>query len=241
MEDEWIDCNTYILNTVSQGTDRWKQYREGRVTMSKIGACVGHSAFSSPNDQADYIAGMREEIFSENSTRIMKLGNEREPLARDWYCSQYKCIVREVGLAVPKWNPYLGASLDGEIIDENGVPTGGMIEIKCPEKMYLPIVNYMAQQQKGNTPIQTKTQIDYLHIWKTHYDQMQGCMAICNKQWCDYVVYCIEENKIFTQRVYFDSSYWSKELYPSICSFIDYKLKPRLVLKNKFPYMPPGI
>jgi hypothetical protein len=57
-------------------------------------------------------------------------------------------------------------------------------------------------------------------IFDSHYDQMQGAMAITGRQWCDYIVYCLAEESFFVDRVYFDSSYWSNVMYPKINEFL---------------------
>ena len=111
-------------------------------------------------------------------------------------------------MAIPKWNLYFGVSVDGVVDNQPGI-----IEIKCVQKMYWPLKNYCRNHPTG-----------YDHIWKTHYDQMILGMAILNKQWCDYVVYCEKESKVFVQRIPFNADYW-KQLYTSTQKFIDVHLK----------------
>lgn len=38
-------------------------------------------------------------------------------------------------------------------------------------------------------------------------DQMQGSMAILNKQWCDYIVYFTPENRVFVGDMFYIPSY----------------------------------
>lgn len=230
---KWIEKDTYWLSTNPQGTDDWLGDRIGRVTMSKLGASVGHSSF--PRDltseeridrTAMIISGQLKEEFSQNSLDIMSHGTVVEPYARDWHANKNGYTIVEHGLAVPKWNKYLGASVDGDIVG-----TDGIIEIKAPKKMYYPLDNYTESINHGWQP----PKYYHKHIWTTHYDQMQGNMAVFGKSWCDYIVYCTPEDRVFTQRVLFNPKYWYKELYPKVCNFIETKLKPLLTKEPNLP------
>ena len=61
---------------------------------------------------------------------------------------------------------------------------------------------------------------EYSHILESHYCQMQGCMAITEKDWCDYIVYATGDNKVYVERIYRDTLYWNQFLYPRICQFL---------------------
>ena len=64
--------------------------------------------------------------------------------------------------------------------------TSGMIEIKCPENMYSKLKIHQLKKENHWVP----DRFYHQHIYTTHYDQMQGCMALTKKAWCDYVVFC---------------------------------------------------
>lgn len=238
-ENQWVDCGTYWLNMAEQGTPAWHAVRDCRVTASNFGSAVGRSKFKSPEAVADGVTGIHPIEFTEESERVMAIGRKQEPVARDWYCRNRNVPVREVGLAIPKWFPLIGASLDGEVLqyDANGKETSeGMIEIKCPEKMYKPLVEYTHKVSGGWKPPAGY----HDHIWSSHYDQMQGCMAICNKKWCDYIVFCEQENCVFVHRLDFDRVYWETSLYPGLQNFVYSLLYPRLKETGKAPIFPPG-
>lgn len=215
----WMDCGTYYLSNAEQRSPEWHRTRSGRVTASNFGTCAGNSKFSTPDMLALEISGFKKKEFSENSLRVMDIGTKMEPFARQWYEKTYKVEVKEYGLAVPKWNLYIGGSPDGIISGSDGI-----IEIKCPEKMYEPLKKRISEL--------SQTQSDHSHIWSTHYDQMQGCMAILNKTFCDYIVYCEPENQVYLERIPFNVSYWETDLYPKINAFIEQKLKPLLEKKG---------
>jgi putative phage-type endonuclease len=71
------------------------------------------------------------------------------------------------------------------------VEDDGCIEIKAPCKMY-------------DTPK------------PEHYAQMQMQMAVCEKSWCDYVVYVEDTNELKITRIPYDHYYWENTLYPLI-------------------------
>lgn len=233
MDKNWMDCGTFWINLNEQRTPQWHQARRGRVTASNFGTAIGDSKFSTPQQLADSISSITKLPVSERSQIAMDYGTQNEDTARQWYCQNYNKIVKEFGLAVPKYELRIGGSVDGVVIDD---PCNidkpwigdGIIEIKCPMKMYEPLKNHEDKILSGWVP----DQYYHDHIWKTHYDQMIGCMAILNKKWCDYIVYCIPENISYVEKIYFNQSYWDNYLYPKLTDFLDNILQPRLQQYN---------
>jgi len=198
-----------------------------RVTGSNYGAAAGRSRFSTPRELALEIAGVREKIFSEESKKNMAHGTKHEPNARKWYEEHFGVEVEEIGLAVPKWNFHLGASVDGIVKDQKGI-----IEIKCPKQMYRPLKEHIQLRETGWKP---RTKYYRSHIWPTHYDQMQGGMAVLNMDWCDYIVYSTSDKEVYYERVPFNAKYWTECLYPSLEKFLNKELFPLLedILEGK--------
>jgi len=128
--------------------------------------------------------------------------------------------VEEVGLVVPKWNFHLGSSVDGIVKGEKGI-----VEIKCPKKMYGPLTDHEKQLSFGCEP---ESRYYHKHIWESHYAQMQGGMAILDREWCDYVVYSTTDCKVYKERILFNKEYWENKLYPSLQSFLHTNLFPLL-------------
>lgn len=232
----WIDRGTYWLNSAPQGTPIWHGAREYRLTASNFAYAVGWCPDKcTPDVIADDITGIQKREFSEESKLVMRIGSETEPLARRWYEKSRGILVQEVGLAVPKWNTRIGASLDGEIPG-----TKGSIEIKCPLEMYKPLMAHMERVAQGWRP----PPFYYDHIWPSHVAQMQGGMAITGKEWCDYIVFCPLrdgrlsrplQDKVFVGRLDFDQKYWDT-LHEQINEFIETKLNPRIEkLGKKIP------
>ena len=169
----------------------------------------------------------------------MNHGNTYEPIARDWYDKKYNVKTVEIGFCVPKWDHTIGVSIDGLVLDADENELDGIIEIKCPQKMYQQIKNKQRNLkflEECGMDI-SEYEKDYSHIWKTHFVQMQLGMAVLDKKWCDYIVYCTFERKVSVERIYFDQEYW-KKLYSNIKGFIKTQINP--LLKNgKIPVMPP--
>lgn len=234
----WTEYETYWISDDEQGSQAWLNTRKCRLTQSNTGAALGHSSFSTPYEVAQVAAGVLVKEFSQKTIDIMHHGTITEPLAREWYEKRYKCQVIERGLAIPKWNKYLGASVDGEVVGIWNESTqsydeccDGIIEIKCPQRMYYPLKEHNKLLAQGIV----FDKYCHGHIWDSHYDQMQGNMLILNKKWCDYIVYCTPEQSIYYERVHFNKKYCDDVLYPGMTDFIENKLKPLL---TEEPYVP---
>jgi hypothetical protein len=233
--NKWKDCGKYWLYDTDQRDPDWLLVRLGRPSGSSCGSLIGHSIFSTPDETAATIAGVKKKDFTPQQIEVMDHGTKMEPFARDWYTSTNKVEVEELGFVIPKFDPEIGVSVDGDVIG-----TDGMIEIKAPKKMYNPLKSYMAKQSFGIIPSgvgRNSMPLEFSHIWQTHYDQMQLGMAILDKKWCDYIVYCADENCVFNQRIPFNESYWRNVMYPAIRSAIDHKIKPYLA-GSVIPLMP---
>lgn len=211
----WVDCGSYWLNTSSQDSDDWRLNHRFRLTASNFGGAIGKSNFCTPVDVALSIINIKTKSPSDKVKFSAQHGVVTESEARDWYSRTRNVIVKEVGLAVPKWDPRIGASLDGDVDD-------GMIEIKSPHEMYKPLVEHMALIKSGWRP----KPYYHAHIWDSHYAQMQGSMKITGKKWCDYIVYATQSNRSYVERVPFNQHYWDNELWPGIQNFLDNILEP---------------
>src|SRR5579885_3158777 len=132
---EWKDCGSYWLNTCPQCSPGWEAARKGRFTASRFGYGIGaNPKFATPKRVALEITGIIKPDVDAQHQIMMSEGIRLEPEARQYYESKYKVKVEQVGLAVPKWDPRIGASVDGLVGEE------GCIEIKCVQRMYRPIL-----------------------------------------------------------------------------------------------------
>jgi predicted phage-related endonuclease len=207
-----LDKGCYLLYNVEQGSDDWKEMRKGRITMSNMGKVVGHAPYykGTKEELALEIRGRLKVFYSKEALARMRRGTEYEPKVRDLLSKRLGIEITETGFAVWKKDKRFGASLDGVIDDETG------IEIKCPAKMYMPILHYMQRRKKGEAE---DDEID--HIWKSQYDQVIGNGVITGRKWMYFCVYGIEDKNLFIQKVRVDYDYWNNFLYPTACEFYD--------------------
>lgn len=222
----WRDRGTYWEHTAAQGTPEWLDARIGRVNGSDTGSLGGHSSFDTPEQTGKYISGAEQKEFSERSQTAMAHGHKWESVARDWYATTSNVQVVELGLCVSKSDIRIGASVDGVVV---GTP--GIIEIKCPQKMYRPIQKYQELKAGGWQPPDGY----HDHIWRTHYCQMQQAMWVLCKQWCDYIVYSVEDRAVFTQRFTYDSDFIDQHLKKITENYERY-VKPHL--RDGYPIVP---
>lgn len=222
----WIDHGDYWELSAPQGDDLWLEGRKGRITTSVSGAMVGISKFKTPEEQGKIIAGIVEEEFTEDEIERMSHGTNNEGPCREWYSNVIGKEIREMGLVVPKWDMQIGASVDGVIVG-----TEGIIEIKCPVRMYYPLEQYMDQKQTGWIPGPKY----FKHIWPTHLSQMYHAMAVMGKKYCVYIVYSTVDKTVFTQTIPFDPDYWNDH-YAILKENYDTYVNP--YLDGKYPLMP---
>lgn len=215
----WIDMGSYWLYPDEQCKAGWFRARANRLTSSKVAEAldlVHYDPEDSPDRLARLISGLEKKTFTPEARKRMQFGTDHEDDARQWYIKNTGNVVTETGHAVPKWNLMLGGSPDG-LVGEHG-----LLEIKCPQRMYRDILRYQTDTEMGHS------KENYLHVPISHYLQMQTCMAIMGREWCDYLVFCIPESKVFQQRIYFSQSEWKSKWYPQMCQFIENKLAPLL-------------
>lgn len=125
-------------------------------------------------------SGLVKDTTNYNIIAPLKWGVMFEPMATRCYSQKNNDIkVHEFGLIADKTLEHFGASPDG--INELGI----MIEIKCP---------YSRQIIDGTIP-------------KKYYDQMQGQLAVCNLEECDYIEAGFKiYSSIYTYREEIDSN-----------------------------------
>lgn len=208
---DWVDTGTHWLNILNQGTDGWRSarrngwgYTKALLTASNFGTSVGHNKREKPESLAYMMVTGNSKERTPQELSIMNHGNVEEPNVRLMYEVIKNVKVREVGLAIPKFDIRIGASVDGDVGDD------GIIEIKCPQNMYPDLID---PTKASLHPSQ--------RIRLTHYDQMIGGMAIRGRSWCDYCVYDKNKEQLYIERVPFDINYWNTILYPLMKNFIE--------------------
>jgi putative phage-type endonuclease len=220
--EHWTTFDNVQISNVKQGSDEWLNLRKNILTASDFAAAAGYSKFNTPLEIALDRSNLYNKKFDDISLQRMKHGNDTEQIARNYYEQYSQNKVLEVGLARNPLYPYLGASVDGLIND-------GIIEIKCPLKMYQPLITKHNQLNYPIADPNNYNPIEYKHIYPTHFAQMQGGMAIYDRKYCDYIVYTNE--MVYIERIPFLIDYW-KILLNKLNDFVENLLLPAIKLKS---------
>lgn len=226
---DFIIRNNYYVSMHAQHTQEWHNLRKYRIMASEVGAIIGKSKFKTPEQVADNITGVNPYIFDESALERMKHGTDTEPLIRQWAETELselystKVSINEIGVAIPTWDTYLGASVDGECYLPNGMEIN--CEFKAPKKMY-----YALKQRIINDKYNKNTN-DHSHIFDSYYYQMQMQMAITNRKKCFFVVYATDDELVYSEFVDFNQQEWD-ECYRQIQIF------KNKYLKDYTPIMP---
>lgn len=176
-----VDCR--------QQTEEWDRWRN-RPTASEFGKFCTPAKGEYSSQATGYaakIVAKRLGVYQEPPPSFwMEWGNEHEPNARHWYCTEYECDVRQVGFVLPDHTDAYGGSPDGLVGDD------GLVELKCPAPETL--INYHAE---GILPLAYKPQV-------------QGLLLITGRKWCDFVAWHPELSP-FVIRVEPDEKYQTKQ------------------------------
>lgn len=152
-----------VYNDIQQGTEEWLKLRRGKFTASDAQA-IGNNGKGLETliyeKAAEVITGNFKEQYTNPD---IERGNELEELARNSYELETGITVIEAGFV--ELNEWVGCSPDGLVQDD------GLVEFKC--KNDVNFLKFLLDEK-----------IDPSHEWQMH---MQ--MYVCERKWCDYVVY----------------------------------------------------
>lgn len=205
----------------------WYDHRVGRITASKF-YMVCH--FSGRNYPTSIVKSIMQ--YSKDISRLPQIqwGIQNESTARNQYIDMLapkhiNLKVEPVGLVVNPKLPYLGASPDGIVTcDCCGV---GLLEIKCPYKYRSVDPHTIA----GTDFFLGRNSDGELHLKTSHsyYYQVQGQLAICGREYCDFV--CWTTNGLYTERISFDHELFDS-IRPQLEQFFQMYLLPELLSRN---------
>jgi len=172
-----------------QGGEEWYLVRLGKVTASRFSDVLAKGRGDSDSKsrltylkqlRAERLTGIPEELFH---NKAMQDGQDREAEARQVYANESGNEIIPVGFV--ELNEDVGCSPDGLVGED------GLVEIKCPY---------------------SRTHIDYIEadeVPTVYYAQMQGCLWITGRQWCDFVSYDprVSCRPYFVKRTMRDNTY----------------------------------
>ena len=133
-------------------------------------------------------------------------------------------VLTHSGLAIDPEYGWLACSPDDLAQDSSAfVDEYGLVEYKCPYSAKDTSVeeacnkkDFMAYVKDG--------QVTLKHTHKYFY-QIQGQMAICRRNWCDFVIWT--PSSIIIERIVFDKNFW-QEVLPKLEHFYDVAILPEL-------------
>jgi hypothetical protein len=233
----WKEFATYYQSDSPQLSEDWFNLRLYSLTAGNSGNWSGRSKFSGdPNDEADYICGLKKKEFSSNNLYNMNNGIIGESELRKWDSENIlKLPLIEVGLSVWKKNPIFRGSLDADPNINSTDNYGFFCEYKITQDdVYRPLVEYMESIKKGFKPPPYYNN----HIFSSHYDQMTTNGIIHDRQYCHYVVKGFKTSNIYWENIPINYDHWEKILYPKGIQFYNKYIIPRME-KNNFKRIDP--
>ena len=164
----------------------------------------------------------------------MQAGIQQEPeIIKDYLGQQAQnghnnITVDKCGFFVSKTHPFLGASPDGIVSDNE---SSGLLEMKY--------IQMEESETLEEALIRKRICVNVsgiLEIHKKHqyYFQLQQQMFVANKEWNDFVVKGSRGRSVFIQRVIFDSSFWKTVLHKLEFFFHSYMLPEIAYPKVKY-------
>lgn len=164
---------------IEQRSEEWFELRKERMTASHAQAIAsnGKGLKTYIRDKMCSLYSTSDEVGYTNSA--MENGIEQEEVAVMLYEFETGNKTDKIGFEI--YNDYVGASPD-RLVDKKG-----LVEVKCPtDKVYF---NLLLDKK-----------IDSKYEW-----QMQMQMLVCDRDWCDYVVYNPNfKQQLFIERVFKD-------------------------------------
>jgi len=170
-----------IYYTDPQGSEAWLAARRGVITASRFRDCRDRLKNGNPSKVCELYAmdvarerlgGMAQQKFQ---NAAMRMGTEREPLARMAYESSTGEIVQEAGFITTD-DRLFGASVDGFVGDD------GIVEIKT-----LVSSDTLFTVVSGDISAYT--------------DQCNGALWLLNRKWVDLVLWVPDLRRFTVQRI----------------------------------------
>ena len=210
-----------------RNSSHWYNARRYRLTASRFGE-VFHRKVDTRPDALVLRLLQQKQFFSP----AIEWGIKQEPTAVAAYI-QYQhdngkseLTVASMGFTICQQYPFLGATPDGGVYDPTNVQHPfGLLEVKCPfiHKEHTPI------EACSDSKFCCELNDGMIRLKNSHsyFCQIQGQMAICKRQWCDFVIYTTKG--IAINRVHFNEEFWTSQLLPCLIEFYSKCIAPEIV------------
>lgn len=170
----------YTHDELPQGSDEWLKVRLGKFgsTDAQAVATNGKGLETKCFEKAaEVLTGKLPKQFTNED---IERGNRLESMARSAYEIETGRSVDQVGYV--ELSERVGGSPDGLVEDK------GMVEIKCPSDANF--LRFLVDKK-----------IDTKYVW-----QMQHLLYITNRNWCDFIMFNENLDRIYIQRVTRDAA-----------------------------------
>lgn len=193
-----------ISTKMQASSSTWYQARQDRLTASNFGQVLYRK--SAPNEKFLQRLFTSKQIYAES----LNYGKRNEGNAKSRYLAKFPDRhIHDCGFVVNNEFPFLGATPDGKLCDNGQI---GIIEIKCPYSARDLTVSDACSQIHDFFMQQDQNGIISLKENHPHYAQVQGQLMITGCPFCDFVVFCPNENDLFVQRIFPDLNFMEKML-----------------------------
>ena len=188
-----------------QDNAKWMKLREIRVTASRFGDVAKRRSLEPPEGMIKFVGNNVSPKTYDNSVASLDYGKVTEKIAIKAYQDKYPNIqVKQTGVWSHSEFPWMGGSPDGLIYDRS-IEEEGLLEVKCPLKGQICNFQEVATQNGFymNKGINGKYSLNKSH---KYYYQIQGCMNIINREFCDFVIYTSKD--IYVERIVRDKEFF---------------------------------
>lgn len=182
---------------VKQRTPEWQELRQSVCLTASCFADALGIGCGKPYDFLKSIIEPDEE--DAEPTAFIRHGILMEPVINDAYQLLTGNRTQPSGFWIKEGGPLhhlVGASPDAKVCDRKSLEVIGLAEFKAPVYRIPGSMSiYRSSDMRQSIP-------------RAHMAQMQGQMAICEADWCDYMSLCTNTREIMLLRVHFEPDYW---------------------------------
>lgn len=202
--------------------DRWREERSNRLSSTKFKRVACRKPYTSTHNI------VKDILYSDIGTgnrpnKAMQHGKNSEPIALLKYievCGHTEAV-RSCGMFIDPEHPYLCSSPDAL------VGSCGLLEIKCPfTALNTRTISEAAANHQIGLKISKETGELLLPESHQYYFQIQGQLAITDRDWCDLFYWSPSDN--ITIRVFRKRDFWNRIL-PTLSAFYKEVLLPEIV------------
>jgi hypothetical protein len=152
------------------------------------------------------------------TTKAVNHGRVQEQAAIDKFSQMTGLTVQKCGLFVDVAHPYLAATPDGVVVEEDA-----LLEVKCPYNGRLSKV----QVGKHFPFLEMRDGQMKLKVSHSYYYQVQGQMSVCQKKASYFVTYTLCD--IYEERIEFDADFVAEKMSPFLHKFYKQHYLPHVV------------